>query len=114
MDANTLALIIALIAAAPGVYAVWQQRKKIPLETSGLSADTAAKYQEIARKSAERVDMMQTRLDLLETQVQALELQLRQANERAGRFEDWARRLTHQVRSLGGVPVELEPTRPTP
>lgn len=112
MDANIIIALIAvmasLVAASPGLVALYQNRNKSKAETTGLSADTAEKFQRLADKAAERVAAMQIRLDAVEDQLQSMEKQLRDSEARAAKFEGWAKRLAGQVTSLGGIPVPLE------
>ncbi len=108
MDANTVAALVAVLAALPGIYAIWQNRNKVRADASVLDASTAEKYQEIARKAAERMEAMQKRLDLMDAQLFDMQQQLKLSEARAARFEGWAKRLAGQVTSMGGIPVPLE------
>jgi ribosome-associated translation inhibitor RaiA len=104
--------VITFIIAVGGLFLAWRKAplegRKLAGEASAVSADAAAKFQEIAAKAAEREEAMRLRMDELESKMDNLETQLRKANERAAKFEGWAKRLAHQVQSLGGVPVPLE------
>jgi hypothetical protein len=55
-----------------------------------------------------RIDSINARIGVLECRQAELENQVREANIRAEKFESWAKRLSHQVQSLGGIPVPLE------
>lgn len=50
-----------------------------------------------------------SKIDALEKRVEELEISLEKAEKLAGKLEDWANRLAHQVHSLGAVPVQFEP-----
>ena len=54
MDANLITalvtLTVALIAASPGLVALYQNRNKVRTEAGSLNADTAAKYQKFRRQ----------------------------------------------------------------
>jgi hypothetical protein len=52
-------LILALIAAAPGIYAVWNQRRK-------TGADTAATFEGIANRAICQVEELRKRVEKLE------------------------------------------------
>jgi outer membrane murein-binding lipoprotein Lpp len=109
-------MLITLLGLVGGWFLIRPQ-------TNSLDSSTAEKYQQIADKASDKIDKLQARLDKteadmrtmkekLEAEVYALKIEARSANERAERFENWAKRLVYQVRSMGGVPVELDPTRP--
>ncbi len=116
MDANTIiAIVIAVIAAAPGTIALIIAFRKAKPEISVLDADAAIKYSDLVDRAAKRESEYQSRIDSLNSRVAQVEAQygeLREqvalANKRADKFEDWAKRLAWQVQSLGGVPVPLE------
>jgi hypothetical protein len=97
MNIDVVDIITILIALSAAVIA-W---KKAPLEGHALDAEAAGKYQRIAIDAADR-------LERLEKQVGELEKSLNLANARALKFEDWAKRLSGQVTSMGGVPVPFE------
>jgi hypothetical protein len=112
MDANQLLIVItAFIAASPGLVALLVQFKKGRAEAAGLDADTAEKYQRIADNAAKRLADMDKRLEDSETRISELEAMLHAESRERKRFEDWARRLAHQVESLGATPVSLEDGR---
>jgi hypothetical protein len=91
--------VFAILVAVVSLYIAW---RKAPLESKNLDAAAAEKYQAIAVNAAER-------LEALEKQVNDLAIKARAAEERAARYENWARRLSGQVVSMGGTPVPLEP-----
>ncbi len=104
--------VIGIVIAISGVILAWYKApiegRRLHGETSNFSADAALKYQELASKAAEQIAAMQKRMELLESQVEHMEMQLETAQANATKFQDWAKRLSHQVHSLGGVPVPLE------
>jgi outer membrane murein-binding lipoprotein Lpp len=120
MSDSMLVSIASMVITLLGLVGGWFL---IRPQTNSLDSSTAEKYQAIADKASDKIDKLQARLDKTETdmkamrekleaEVSALKAEARSANERAARFEDWAKRLVFQVRSLGAVPVELDPTRP--
>lgn len=126
----TLSEILSIAAMAVTVLGLIGGWFMIRPQTQQLDSSTAEKYQEIADKAAKTIQEMRKEIDeqqgkyeagkkllmariaTVEGEVIDLKAQLRQANERASRFEDWAKRLVYQVRSMGGIPVDLDPTKP--
>jgi hypothetical protein len=108
---DIVSLIMGIASIATAVI-VWRKFKP---EVRILDADAATKYAELVDRAAKReseyqnrIDSIQARMALLETRQGELEAQVEAANQRAEKFEGWAKRLTHQVQSLGGVPVAME------
>jgi predicted nuclease with TOPRIM domain len=67
MSPETVAtIIIATIAAVPGLASLALQRKKGRAETDQIDAEVAAKYQEMASISADRISRMEQRISELE------------------------------------------------
>lgn len=56
---NFETLLVAFIASLPGLCALWQNRRKV-------SADTAAVFEQIAARQAEKVDALTRRVEKLE------------------------------------------------
>lgn len=116
MDADTIiAIVIAVIAAAPGTIALIIAFRKAKPEISVLDADAAIKYSDLVDRAAKRESEYQSRIDSLNSRVAQVEAQYGElheqvalANKRADKFEDWAKRLAFQVQSMGGVPVPFE------
>ena len=110
MDAGGIAALVTSFVALLGAYLAWRKTKP---ETRVLDGDAAESYQRIASQSAKRELELMAKIDVLEKRVDELAEQLEDAIKRAEKFEDWARRLVHQVRSLGAVPVPLDVTKET-
>lgn len=116
MDANTIvAIIIAIIAAAPGTIALFIAFRKAKPEMTVLDADAAIKYSDLVDRAAKRESEYQSRIDNLvhriaevEARYSELSQEVAMANKRSDKFEDWAKRLAFQVQSMGGVPVPFE------
>jgi hypothetical protein len=98
--------ILALVIAISGFVIAWKkaplEKIKMSSESRAITADAAEKFQQIANKAADRLDALESEM------IQVREL-LRQSELRAAKFENWAKRLSHQVHSLGYVPVPFEP-----
>ena len=102
---SVASLIMSLIAIAGIVLAVVKYKPEQRITDS----NAALNYQKIANDASAREVMFMSRIRELEARVSALEKQLKESSESAARFEDWARRLELQVRSLDGIPVPLDP-----
>lgn len=97
--------IVALVVAAAGLIIAW---RKAPAERRVMSADAAETYQNIALAAAEREQKLQDRITAMETRMEQYENDLKKARADAARFENWARRLSHQLQALGHIPVPLD------
>jgi predicted negative regulator of RcsB-dependent stress response len=113
MDLGDIIQWVTIVGLVIGAIAGW---RKLRPEVQVLDADAATKYSDLVDKAAERESKYQMRIDALVIRVTQLEArqmelaeQVKDANRRADKFEGWAKRLTYQVQSLGGVPVPLEP-----
>lgn len=110
MDGGTVASLIMSLAAIIGAVIVWRKYKP---EQRALDGEAAIKYQQVASQAAAREIEFMTKIDALEKRVEELERSLDRAEKLASKLEDWTQRLTHQVQSLGAIPVQFEPiTRP--
>lgn len=108
MDAGGIAALVTAIIALIGVVITWRKSKP---ESRVMDGDAAERYQRIASQSAKREIELMAKIDTLEKRVDELEAQLDTAILKADKFEEWARRLVHQVKSLGYDPVPLEPAK---
>ena len=116
MDADTLQSIGVMIALIGSAVTVFINLRKARPEVQFLDADAATKYSDLVDRAAKREAEYQNRIDTLLSRMAQIEQkysdlsdQVRTANQRADKFENWAKRLTYQVQSMGGVPVPLEP-----
>jgi hypothetical protein len=67
MSAESLSnLLLALIAALPGVFAIWQQRRKTRAEATKTHAEAAAAYEGMTIRLLAQVEALQARVDKLE------------------------------------------------
>jgi uncharacterized coiled-coil protein SlyX len=112
------AMIIALIGAGVSLYKAKPERKKINAESDseiGNAADS------IASGAKTVVDQLRQRMQELDARdaerekVQAeMRRELRDVKSALADWQDWARRLVHQVKSLGyePVPFKIEELKP--
>lgn len=107
------ALVGAAIGAIPGVYSVWQLRRKTQSETSKNDAEAAQTVSGAAMTLLEpltkRIDDLQVQVDALKTRVKFLETMLDQVECERDDVTIGANRLFQQVLSLGGQPVYTPP-----
>ena len=105
-----IALVMAGIALAGEIYR-WikapHETKALDASTENQDANTAEKYQTIANMAAERALKLEKRINELECEVAKLKEENRQYREENVDLRDWADRLVHQVKSLGGNPVTI-------
>jgi hypothetical protein len=94
------ALIVALISIGLSVL-------KTRPEIHNLTGDAAQSYSEAARNYAAQVVDLQTRLTRAEETISAHSAELSKMMAENADLRDWAERLVHQVRSLGGDPVKM-------
>jgi predicted nuclease with TOPRIM domain len=94
----TITEVFTLFVAGVSLYIAW---RKAPFESKHLDAQAAEKYQSIAVNAADRLDKLEAKVNELTQRAQA-------AEDRASKFENWAKRLSGQVVSMGGIPVLFE------
>lgn len=97
-------ILLALIAAAPGVWAILSQRNKIKVDAAT----------EINNAAIALIKPYRERIAELEKRVNALEVELDAQRSTIDFYEEihrGARRLHSQVKSLGGDPVYNPPER---
>lgn len=109
MSIEGLAALIVAIAALAGTGITLYKTRN---ENRSASGDTAGTYQEIASKSAKRELELMNRADELNKRLDDIEKKLDMAQRRIVILEDHVLRLTAQVVSLGGVPVQEDVTKP--
>ena len=97
-------ILLALIASAPGVWAILSQRNKIKVDAAT----------EINNAAIALIKPYRERIAELEKRVNALEIELeaqKSINEFYEEIYRGAKRLHSQVKSLGGDPVYNPPER---
>ena len=107
-----VALITALIAATPGLIALWQNRKKNAAETARTHAETENIHAQVADRWAEHVDELMKRVKALEelaeqdaitnrnlkAQIESLTSTVEVYRMENADLKDWAERLTAQFK----------------
>jgi hypothetical protein len=122
MDDLLKSILPPLILSIPGMIGLWISLKKMTPETTKTTGDAASSAAAAAKIFSDQVIILTGKIDALEKdhakKVEDLE---KCQNELEGRIQicenenrdlkDWAARLVHQVKSMGGVPVELKRSR---
>lgn len=105
MSEGILAIIIAVIAAVPGLWAVYRQKRR---DNAAAEKDETEAVDNLSRSALallvpykERVSELEAQVDKLKWKVAELESQVEHLNY----IKRGARRLENQVKSLGGEPV---------
>ena len=109
-------ILLAVIAASPGLYAIWRARRKTDAETAKSSADavgvlTGSAVEMVKRWEARTVDL-ERRLNGQEQKIAEQGAEIEALKERVDALEDeneclrdGAERLESQVVGLGHTPV---------
>lgn len=96
------AVIIALVASAPGIYAVFAQRGKD-------RADVAEKYEQMAARAAEQMDTIRRNsreeIEQLEMRVDELEKQVETLQRREKQLTAGVKLLINQLEANDHKPV---------
>ena len=100
-----ITVIIGVIAAAPGVYAVMAGRHKAQAESSQIVTDTAVRL--LAPLEA-RIKVLEARVAKLETENEVLETQAREFRARVARLEQENAALLAEVREFKVRVAKLE------
>lgn len=100
-------IIIASIAAVPGIYALIVQRKKISADAAKTEAEATEIIQRI---SAQQVKQYQKRADELEKRIAKLEDELQNTLDCLVSVVQGGHRLYGQVKQLGAEPVYTPPS----
>ena len=104
MSALSIGEWIALVAS---FVAILVSLFKTKPEIRALSGDSAESYSEAAKNYAEQVVKLQERLTKAEESLATVMGEINELRKENGDLRDWAERLTHQVKSLGAVPVAM-------
>ena len=107
MDANVWvpwigAVVVAVISATPGLLGFFKGRDK-------SVADTAALYQNIANKAAERALDLQGQISRLEQRCDEQDAEIRLLEQERDDLKAWAEGLFKQVIELKGTPMPFKP-----
>jgi len=116
---TTITLVLALVSLVGAGVTVITSLKKTPHENQQLDGDAANKYAQAAAtvanenlRMAAKVGALEKRIDALEASNMTLEQTIEAERVRSRKFEDWAKRLSYQIRSLGQIPVPFEDEEP--
>jgi hypothetical protein len=97
--------LIGMLLGFGGWYIEYRKAKKNGVN---VDADTMTTYAALVDRAAKKEKEYQAIVDTFEGRIAGLETKVTEANTRADRFENWAKRLAGQVSMLGGTPVGLE------
>jgi len=75
MGETWVTIVVALIAASPGIWAIWQQHKK---DVAAAEKDVTAASDTITNSAIKLVEPLKKRIDELEIQVNELEAKIDQ------------------------------------
>ncbi len=95
-----------LIIACAAIITALIARYKAPAERSNTQAGTAEIYDRIAEKAAARALRLDERVDALERENSTLSKKIILQDTIISDMQILIDRLTHQVLSLGGVPIK--------
>ena len=108
MDTPTIVAVIASITAILiAVFKAPAERREVGSRAESQEADTAEKYQRIASQAADKALKLNERVEQLEIMVEELQADLKRKELENEDMRDWAERLVHQVKSMGGQPVVI-------
>ena len=105
---NIITGILALVSLMGAGVTVITALRKTPHENLATDGDAANKYAQAAGLIATENLRMTVKIGELEKRIDALEADIDYERIRSRKFEDWAKRLSYQIRSLGSVPVPFE------
>lgn len=104
MTSLSVGEIIAILAS---IIAVALSILKTKPEIRSINGETAESYSQAARNYADQVVDLQTRLSKAEHSLAAIMGEVNELRKNNADLREWAERLTHQVKSLGGDPVQM-------
>ena len=108
---NLVTALLAFISLIGALVTIYVSLRKAPHENISLDGDAANKYAQAAKIIADENIKMAQKIGDLEKRIEALEAQLQKEQLRSSKLENWAYRLTDQIKSLripGLTPVPLE------
>ena len=97
-------IVVAVVAAAPGLVSLIIQRRKAQAETADVLIDTAMSFVEPLRVE---LKSLRAEIDMLKSDNIALTIRVRHLENENGDLREWADRLVNQVRSMRGEPVKM-------
>jgi len=96
-----------IIAIVGSVIAIALSILKTKPEIRSINGETAESYSQAARNYADQVVDLQTRLSKAEQSLSVIMGEVNQLRKQNEDLREWAERLTHQVKSMGGEPVQM-------
>lgn len=93
-----LTVALAVIAAIPGLLAIYSQRGKD-------KADVAEKYEAMAARAAEQIEKLKQRIDALEKQIDTLEAEVSSQEKTINEWQSGIKLLINQLVANGHQPV---------
>lgn len=116
-----IAYIPALISIIGALIAIWKakpEKKKLEADTSSSIADAAESIANGANVTIEqllgRMREMEKREHDREEAYKTIKADFENIKTSLAEWQDWARRLVHQLRSHGLEPVPFKPVPPVP
>ena len=104
MTSLSIGEIVAIIAS---IVAVALSIVKTKPEIKAINGETAESYSQAASNYASQVVDLQTRLSKAEHSLATIMSEVNELRKNNADLREWAERLTHQVKSLGGDPVQM-------
>jgi hypothetical protein len=104
MTALSLGEWVAIIAS---LVAVGLSIVKTKPEIRSINGETAESYSQAASNYAAQVVDLQTRLSKAEQGLAVVMGEVNELRKNNADLREWAERLTHQVKSMGGDPVQM-------
>lgn len=98
-------VVVAVVMALPGVWAARQQARRDQEAMQQMDADTTGRWQQIADRSAERIQALEARMEEQATQLAALRGELAAARAQEEEWRKGIERLVAQLVSHGYEPV---------
>jgi DNA-directed RNA polymerase alpha subunit len=115
MDISAIiSLIGGIVSIGSVITIIWVSIKKTPHETKSIDAEIMVKYAALVKEGTEQALQQNKGITDLEIEVKCLKKSLLDSEDlrteqalTIDNLQDWADRLVHQVKSLGGTPVQM-------
>lgn len=123
MGLSDIGTIVSILLAAGAFILTIREKnanvKKTGVDTGQVAIDNTADALALSRDAAKQVKEVREEMTamgvdykaqivILQTRVSQLESELEERDAKLEALQDWAERLVHQVKSLGGTPVEMK------
>lgn len=107
-----ITIIIAIIAASPGIIALWTQRRKQAAEVRSIESEITLRYQNMLTDAQERLSALEkgraADREEFDLKIKVLQAEVKTQTHRADRFERWAKRLAQQLHDANIIPVSMD------